>query len=226
MNIRIRLFASLRDMFGASVLERELDNPATVADVLALLVSERGEPMPGNLHVAVNKEYANPDTPVHDGDEVAIFPTVSGGAEERKRFWLTTEPLSLDEVAARVTAADRGAIVLFSGAVRGITGDLQTDYLEYEAYEGMAEKTFAQIADEVRERWPQIEDIAIVHRVGRVDVCESSVIIAVAAGHRQGAFDACAYVIERIKQIAPIWKKEVGPDGDFWVEGPGEHVAG
>lgn len=220
MNIQIKLFASLREFFAAAVIERELAPGATVADLLTQLRSEiAGRPAPATLHVAVNQRYAEPDHPLAEGDVVAIFPPVSGG-EAARRFWITAEPLSLDELAALVTAPDRGAVALFSGTVRGLTGAQATDHLEYEAYAEMAVQTLAQIGQEVRQRWPQVCDIAIVHRVGRLRVGESSVMVAVAAGHRGGVFDACAYAIERLKQIAPIWKKEVGPDGTYWVEGP------
>ena len=117
-----------------------------------------------------------------------------------------------------MSAPAHGAIVLFSGVVRGVTDEQQTDRLEYEAYAEMAEAVLAQIGGEVQARWPQVRDIAIVHRIGRLEIGEASVVIAAAAAHRQGVFDACSYAIERLKQIAPIWKKEVGPDGAYWVE--------
>ncbi len=220
MNVRVRLFASLREIFKSPYLEVELPDGATVADLVEVIREEaphlgRG----GRFHVTINKEFVDMDAKLHDGDEVAIFPPVGGG-QARKKFWLTTDPLSLDEVAALVSAPEVGGIVLFSGTVRGVTGDIHTDHLEYEAYVEMAEAKLAEIGNEVREKWPQVLDIAIVHRIGRVDVTESSVIVAVAAAHRDGIFEACAYAIDRLKHIAPIWKKEVTPDGDFWVEGP------
>ncbi|HEY81090.1 MAG TPA: hypothetical protein EYP25_14185 [Anaerolineae bacterium] len=220
MNVRVRLFASLREIFKSPYLEVELPDGATVADLVEVIREEaphlgRG----GRFHVTINKDFVDMDAILHDGDEVAIFPPVGGG-EERKKFWLTAEPLSLDEVASLVTAPEVGGVVLFSGTVRGVTGDLRTEYLEYEAYVEMAEAKLAAIGDEVRRKWPQVLDIAIVHRIGRVEVTESSVMIAVAAAHRDGIFDACAYAIDRLKHIAPIWKKEVTPNGDFWVEGP------
>jgi molybdopterin synthase catalytic subunit len=146
----------------------------------------------------------------------------------------------LDDVAGRVAAPNRGAVTVFAGLVRGETdlanpyaaappagsgdaqGRLHTDYLEYEAYAEMAEAMLAQIGAEIQQRWPQIEAVSILHRVGRIEVGEPSVVIAVAAAHRKGTFDACSYAIERLKAIAPIWKKEVGRDGQWWVEGPRE----
>lgn len=220
MRIQIKLFASTRELFGASTLERDLPDGATVGDLIELLRQEsNGKVGLGYLHVAINKRYAGPDTVLAVGDEAAVFPPVSGGQEHR-RFWLTEAPLSLDELAALVTAPDRGGIVLFSGTVRQITGSQATDYLDYEAYAEMAEAVLAEIGAEVQARWPQVLDIAIVHRLGRLEIGESSVMVAVAGAHRQGLFDACAHAIERLKQVVPIWKKEVGPDGTYWVEGP------
>lgn len=227
MKITIRLFASLREVFGTSRLVQDFPEGTSAKNIVTYLDEQApGRLHVGSLHIAVNKQYVDDDVTLSDGDEVAVFPPVSGGQEDNavqdvKRFWVTENELSLDEVAALVTAPERGAIALFSGTVRGVTGDLETDHLEYEAYAEMAEGVLAQIGDEVRERWPQILDIAIVHRIGRMEVGESSVMIAVAAAHRQGVFDASSYTIERLKRIVPVWKKEVGPDGSFWVEGPG-----
>jgi molybdopterin synthase catalytic subunit len=137
----------------------------------------------------------------------------------RKLFEITNGPISIDEVAARVSSPERGGITLFAGTVRGITGDLVTDYLEYEAYAEMAEPVLAQIAAEAQARWPSVSAISIVHRTGRLEVGDVSIVIAVAAAHRQDTFEACRYVIDRVKQIAPIWKREVGRDGVVWVEG-------
>ncbi len=220
MKVNVRLFASLREIFKSPYLEVELPEGATVADLVEVIREEaphlgRG----GRFHVTINKDFVEQDAALHDGDEVAIFPPVGGG-QETKKFRITTEPLSLDEVAGLVTAPEVGGVALFSGTVRGVTGDIDTEYLEYEAYTEMAEAKLAEIGAEVQQKWPQVLDVAIMHRIGRLEVGESAVVIAVAAGHRDGVFDACAYAIDRIKHIAPIWKKEVTPSGDFWVEGP------
>ncbi len=220
MKVNVRLFASLREIFKSPYLAVELPEGATVADLVEVIREEaphlgRG----GRFHVTINKDFVEQDAALHDGDEVAIFPPVGGG-QETKKFRVTTEPLSLDAVAGLVTAPEVGGVALFSGTVRGVTGDIDTEYLEYEAYTEMAEAKLAEIGAEVQQKWPQVLDVAIMHRVGRLEVGESAVVIAVAAGHRDGIFDACAYAIDRIKHIAPIWKKEVTPSGDFWVEGP------
>jgi molybdopterin synthase catalytic subunit len=220
MKVNVRLFASLREIFKSPYLEVELPEGATVADLVEVVREEAPHlGHGGRFHVTINKEFVEQDAVLHDGDEVAIFPPVGGG-QEVKKFRITAEPLSLDAVAGLVTAPEVGGIALFSGTVRGVTEDIDTEYLEYEAYTEMAEAKLAEIGAEVQQRWPQVLDIAMIHRVGRVNVGDPAVVIAVAAAHRDGIFDACAYAIDRIKHIAPIWKKEVTPSGDFWVEGP------
>lgn len=220
MRVRVRFFAALRERFGASEIRLELSEGTDVAAVLARLAAD----YPGvalmqqRFTVAVNRSFAKHDRVLVDGDEVALIPPVSGGAA--KRFEIIEFPISLDNVAQRVLAPERGGVTLFAGTVRGITGEMRTEYLEYEAYPEMAEASFAAIAGEVQARWTDINAIAVVHRVGRLKVGDVSIVIAVAAAHRANTFDACHYIIDRIKQIAPIWKKEVGPDGTSWIEGP------
>lgn len=138
---------------------------------------------------------------------------------EQKLFEITTEPISVEEVQARVAARRVGAITSFTGVVRERTGERDVEFLEYEAYPEMAEAMLAQIGDEIQARWPQIEAVSIVHRTGRLAVGEISVVIAVAAAHRADTFKACRYAIDRLKVIVPIWKKEIGPGGEVWVEG-------
>jgi molybdopterin synthase catalytic subunit len=220
MKVNVRLFASLREIFKSPYLEVDLPEGATVADLVEVVREEAPHlGHGGRFHVTINKEFVEQDAVLHDGDEVAIFPPVGGG-QGVKKFRITAEPLSLDAVAGLVTAPEVGGIALFSGTVRGVTDDIDTEYLEYEAYTEMAEAKLAEIGADVQQRWPQVLDIAMIHRVGRVNVGEPAVVIAVAAAHRDGIFEACAYAIDRIKHIAPIWKKEVTPSGDFWVEGP------
>jgi molybdopterin synthase catalytic subunit len=144
---------------------------------------------------------------------------------EKKLFEITERPLSLDDVAGRVSRADCGAITTFAGVVRGETatsdGARGTDFLEYEAYAEMAEAMLARIGDEIKGRWPKVQSVSILHRIGRCEVGEPSVVIAVATPHRgDGCFDACRYAIERLKAIVPIWKQENWSDGQVWIEGP------
>ncbi len=140
-----------------------------------------------------------------------------------KLFEITTEPISMDDVIRRVSSPAVGAVVSFAGVVRGTNAGRQVRYLEYEAYPEMAEPILAQIAEEIKKRWP-VEQIAIVHRVGRQEVGETSVVIAVASGHRQGTFEAGRYAIDRIKEIVPIWKKEHFEGGEVWIEGPKKQI--
>ncbi len=138
-----------------------------------------------------------------------------------KLFEITEAPISVDEVNRRVTSPAAGAVVSFAGVVRGTNQGRQVRYLEYEAYPEMAEKVLAQIGAEIQARWP-VEQVAIVHRVGRMEIGEVSTVISVAAGHRQGAFEAGRYAIDRIKEIVPVWKKEYFEGGEVWIEGPAQ----
>jgi len=133
-----------------------------------------------------------------------------------KRFEITSDPLSVDDVVARLAHPSIGGITTFVGVVRGETDGRETQYLDYEAYPEMAEQQLRRIGDEIRQRWPTIRDVAIVHRVGRLRVGETIVVIAVSSSHRQETFDATHYAIDRLKQIVPIWKKEVWADGEAW----------
>ena len=133
-----------------------------------------------------------------------------------KLFEITSEPFSIDDVIARLASPANGAVATFVGVVRGETDGRETEHLEYEAYPDMAEKQLRQIGDEIRERWPTIREVAIVHRTGHLEVGETIVVIAVSSAHRQEVFAATHYAIDRLKQIVPIWKKEVWTDGEEW----------
>ena len=219
MMVTVRLFARLREIVGAGELDRELNEGATVEDLLSTLRAE----YPGladftrRTVIAVNQEFASSDTSLSDGDEVAIFPPVSGGTDS---FRVTLGPITLDEVVEMVVRPRTGAVATFTGLVRNVSGGKEVAYLQYEAYEEMAVAKMRQITDEARARWPGIVDVAIVQRIGHLEVGDVAVAIAVSSGHRdEGCFEACRYAIDRLKQIVPIWKKEVGPSGDEWVEG-------
>ena len=140
------------------------------------------------------------------------------------RFEVTDQTIDPDALYSEVLEDSDGAVVTFCGVVRNHSGDRRTDHLVYEAYPAMAEKKMAQIGDEIRERW-ELGDMAILHRTGRLEIGEISVLIAVASPHRGDGFEACRYAIDRLKETVPIWKKEVTPDGEYWVEGPSAGVA-
>jgi molybdopterin converting factor subunit 1 len=221
IKVRVRAFAAVREALGTGNSEVFVPQGTDVAGILARLATAYPDARLSDrrLAVAVNRAYASPDRVLADGDEVALIPPVSGGSV--KLFEVTDRQLSLDEVAARVAAPEHGGITVFAGIVRGITGDVQTECLEYEVYPEMAEEVLASIGAEVQRKWPAISAVSIVHRTGQLDVGEASVVIAVAAAHRADTFAACHYAIDRVKEIAPIWKRDVGPDGSSWVEGLG-----
>jgi molybdopterin synthase catalytic subunit/molybdopterin converting factor small subunit len=204
--VRVRLFAGLRERAGWS--QREVDDLERVADVWPAL--DLGEEPPGLLY-AVNKEYAERDRPLADGDEVAVIPPVSGGA-----FRLSAEPLSLDAVVAEVRSDSAGAIATFVGTTRQQSRGRSVLHLDYEAYEEMAEQVMAEIAAELKDRH-ELCEIAIHHRTGRVDIGEASVVIAVSAPHRQDALAACKEAIDTLKERVPLWKKEFYEGGEEWI---------
>jgi len=204
-SVNIRLFAGLRERAGWS--RREIEATA-VADVWAAL--GLGDEPDGLLY-AVNKEYAARDRALADGDEVALIPPVSGGA-----FLLSEEPLSLDRVVDEVRSADAGAIATFTGTTRVHSRGRTVTHLDYEAYEGMAERVMADIAEKLLARYA-LTAIAIHHRVGRVGIGETSVVIAVSAPHRGDALAACRDAIDELKERVPLWKKEVYEGGEEWI---------
>jgi molybdopterin synthase catalytic subunit/molybdopterin converting factor small subunit len=205
VTVRVRLFAGLRERAGWS--EREVD-AATVADVWPAL--DLGDE-PNGLLYAVNKAYAERSAPLADGDEVALIPPVSGGA-----FLLSDEPLSLDRVVDEVRDERAGAIATFSGTTRVRSRGRDVIHLDYEAYEGMAEAVMEEIAGELRAQY-DLCAIAIHHRTGRVAIGETSVVIAVSAGHRGDALAACKDAIDRLKERVPLWKKETYVGGEEWI---------
>ena len=207
MRVSVKLFAGLRERAGWN--ERELEGVDRVADVWPAL--DLGVEPEGVLY-AVNKEYAARDRPLVDGDEVALIPPVSGGA-----FRLSAEPLSLDAVVDEVRSDKAGAIATFTGTTRVQSRGRTVLHLDYEAFEGMAEKAMTQIAEELKGRYDLCE-IAIHHRTGRVEIGEPSVVIAVSAPHRQDALAACKDAIDTLKERVPLWKKEVYDDGgEEWI---------
>ena len=204
--MRVRLFAGLRERAGWS--ERELDVVDRIADIWPAL--DLGQEPEGLLY-ALNKEYADRDQLLTDGDEVALIPPVSGGT-----FRLTGEPLSLDAVVDEVRSDQAGAIATFIGTTRLQSRGRTVLHLDYEAYEEMAEQVMAQIAAELKDRYDLCE-IAIHHRTGRVEIGEASVVIAVSAPHRQDALAACKDAIDTLKEQVPLWKKEFYEGGEEWI---------
>jgi molybdopterin synthase catalytic subunit/molybdopterin converting factor small subunit len=206
VKVTVRLFAGLRERAGWS--HREVTGVTRLDQLWAKL--DLGKEPPGLLY-AVNKEYADRNRELADGDEVALIPPVSGGA-----FRLSETALSLDAAVDEVRSDSAGAIATFIGTTRIESRGRTVLHLDYEAYEGMAEEVMAEIAGELKERYDLLE-IAIHHRTGRVEIGEASVVIAVSAAHRQDALAACKDAIDTLKQQVPLWKKEVYEGGEEWI---------
>jgi MoaE-MoaD fusion protein len=204
----VRLFAALRERAGTRERELELADGARVGDVWpALGLGDE----PAGLVYAVNRIYVDRGAALAEGDEVAVIPPVSGGD-----FRLSEAPLSLERAAAEVASDDAGAIATFAGTTRSRSRGRDVVRLEYEAYEGMAEAEMERIANELRERH-EVIDVAIHHRVGPVEIGETSVVIAVSAAHRAAALEACREAIDTLKQTVPLWKKELYVGGEEWI---------
>jgi molybdopterin synthase catalytic subunit len=239
IKVEVLFFATLKDRAKTDRLAVAFDGAATVDDLkarLAQVAPDLAPALPTAL-VSVNHEFAFAADPLHDGDEVALFPPVSGGGQAQASrhkapaeielpvtiFHITNEVIDLDALVAGITRPSTGAACIFTGMVRGVTrrdDPQETDYLEYEAYPPMAEAKMKQVAEEIRQKWPSVEGIAIVQRIGRLEPGTPTVLIACSAAHRDtGVFEAARYGIDRLKEIVPVWKKEVGPDGATWVEG-------
>lgn len=222
MRIKVRFFASLRERLGRSEEIREVPPGATVATVWALVVQEHPElaAVERAVAFAVAHEYVDKDHPLQDNDELALIPPVSGGGmpEEPARIFcrITHSPIDLQELVEFVADPTAGATTTFLGTTRNTNEGRRVIRLEYECYPGMAEKEMHKIAAAALARWPIVK-IAMVHRVGRVDIGETSVAIAVSAGHRHAAFEACHYAIDRLKETVPIWKKELYEGGELWI---------
>lgn len=165
---------------------------------------------------AVGHDYVEPDHPLKAGDELLLFPPVSGGSDP-DLFAVVQRPLSPDEIAARVDEPGAGGVVIFSGIVRDNTDGRAVKFLEYEAHAAMAETKMREIGAAIRARWAGVRRVAMLHRIGRLEIGESSVLIAVSAAHRGDAFEACRYAIDTLKRTVPVWKKEHFEDGEVWV---------
>ncbi len=217
MQIDMRYFAIIRETIGQASEQRQVAEGTTAGQLFDALIAEfpRLERMRPLTMVMVNRGYVKDDHLLRDGDEVALIPPVSGG-EATRRFRIQSEPIDAREVEALVANPGAGAIATFSGVVRDHGRGRTVSRLEYEAYPAAAELVLAQIGDEIQERW-QTDKVAIVHRIGDLPVGEISVVISVASAHRDAAFEACRYAIERIKEIVPIWKKEHYDDGAVWI---------
>ncbi len=241
---KIKLFAGLPERFGAAEITIENEAQAMTAGDLKKAIAKvwpQHQAVLASSFVARNHAYANDGEMLHANDELALLPPVSGGQasqddpnpehdsrnEKNELFVITEGPISSDEVLKKVIVPEHGASLAFVGTTREWTHGQRTIHLEYEAYAPMAILTMKQIGDEIAERWTGAK-CAISHRIGKVELAETSVVIAVSAPHRESCYDASRYAIERLKQIVPIWKKEIWEDGSEWKghqQGPWNPVA-
>jgi MoaE-MoaD fusion protein len=233
MRVRVLFFGMLKDLVGKSEDSIDLPAGASVRDVLA----QYGSRIPhfseslNSLAVAVNQQYAAPDTVLKPSDEVALLPPVSGGAPDgsvtsgrnpaqarHQRATILRSPIDAHRTLATLKRGEDGAALVFEGVVRNQTRGRRTLYLDYEAYEDMALQQLESLASEALKKF-QVRDVAIVHRLGRLEIGETSVLIVVASAHRGPAFDACRWIIDTLKKTVPIWKKEYFEDGAVWADG-------
>lgn len=225
---KVLFFATLRDIAGTREVSLEFPNGSHISDIKAIVIRE----FPGleknmeTIIVAMNHEFAFDEQIVLDGAEVAMFPPVSGGsdiASQPTLIRLAQAEININELVTQITLPTTGAVSVFVGTVRGVTTremDRQTEELIYDAYEGMAEEKLHQIAREIRAKWSEVEGIAMVQRTGKLMPGAISVVIACSSSHRDaGIFEAAKYGIDRIKEIVPVWKREISPDGEEWIEG-------
>jgi len=227
--VKVLFFGAARDATGAEEISFELPDSSTVATAREVIIGKYPAlaRFGKSLLLAVNQEYAEPHRQIRDGDELAIFPPVSGGDEVAQTsvcdssqdfFELTTDPIDVGAVARRVVLPQCGATVTLDGYAREWTSGRRTLYLVYEAYSPMALSQLKKLGAQAHDRF-DIAHIGIVHRTGRLEIGETSVVISVSAPHRRAAFEACEWAIRELKRTVPIWKKEVFEDGEIWVEG-------
>ena len=228
MRVRVLFFGQLKDIVGVAAEDADLSEGARVED----LFERYGRRFPklgdfrASIAASVNQEYAGWRASLANGDEVAFLPPVSGGQGRRAQpaavaddiYKLVRQPINAREIAESVKAPEDGAVVVFDGFVRNNFKGKRTLYLEYEAYEPMAYAKMREIGAQIRARFP-IHRLAIFHRLGRLEIGETSVLIAVSSAHRREAFEACRYAIDTLKRAVPIWKKEYFVGGAVWAEG-------
>ena len=217
MRVRVRLFARYREATGQERLDVDLPEGGTVETAWSAVVGRHPVLSPYRPFTlfAVGHDYVDAEHRLAPDDELCLFPPVSGGSGDV--FKVVGHPLSPDAIAAEVDHPGAGGIVIFSGVVRNETGGRPVKFLEYEAHAPMAEAKMREIGADIRARWAGVRRIAMLHRIGRLEIGESSVLIAVSAAHRGEAFDACRYAIDTLKQTVPVWKKEHFEDGEVWV---------
>lgn len=227
--VKVLFFASIKERTGIKETEFQLPNDIDVGSFKKILAERYPEVAQSlsSVIIAINREFAFDFDPIPEDAEIAVFPPVSGGSQSNKEFptviCVTEDVIDIEYLLSKVTLPTTGAACIFSGLVRGITqGEevRETQYLEYEAYHQMAESKMQQVVDEIRSQWPAVIGIVMVQRIGRLDPGTPTVLIICTAAHRNtGVFEAARYGIDRLKEIVPVWKKEVSPKGEMWIEG-------
>jgi MoaE-MoaD fusion protein len=222
MRVRVLFFGILKELVGTSSEVVELADRASIRDLLAHY--ERKNPrlkdMLPSTAVALNQQYADVDSQLKTDDEIALLPPVSGGSTESAspHTSIVRVPIDTDGTVRRLKRGEDGAVLVFEGVVRKQTRGRKALYLDYEAYEEMALQQMETLAAEALQKF-QIRDLALVHRLGRLEIGETSVLVAVASAHRAAAFEACRWLIDTLKRTVPIWKKEYFEDGAVWADG-------
>jgi len=223
VKVSLLLFAGLRDAVGQRTLCMEFEDGATVSDLKRRLGVEypRVEPMLRTVVCAIDDEYVRAEESLREGAEVALIPPVSGGAIETssRLFRLTHEVMDPQQLVELVRRDEAGAIALFYGIVRNHSEGRDVERLEYEAHESMAVRKMREVAEETKRRFPEISEIGVWHRVGTLEIGETSLLVAVSSPHRAQAFEACHWAVDRVKEVVPVWKKEHWAGGAEWVEG-------
>lgn len=230
MRIRVLLFGQLKDIVGRPEESLEVQPGTKLSDLMARYAQQfpKFGPIAGSMACSVNREYVSTATMLHDGDEVGFLPPVSGGSPgtsteaqvelHSEHCDIVREKIDSQNIAERLKAPEDGAVAIFEGIVRNNSRGRPTLYLDYQAYESMAINELERLAQAALEKF-KVRDVRLVHRLGRLEIGETSVLVVVAAAHRGPAFDACRWLIDTLKKTVPIWKKEYFTDGAVWADG-------
>ena len=221
MNVSLQLFAGLRELIGERWLSLDLDEGATVFELKDCLATRypAAQGLLPRVVCAIDDEYVAQDEKLHEGARVALIPPVSGGAADDPLFGITSEVLDPQALVEAVRRDDAGAVALFYGIVRNHSEGRAVERLEYEAHEAMALKKIREVADETARAFRQVSAVGVWHRIGTLEIGETSLLVAVSSPHRKEAFEACHWCVDRIKEVVPVWKKEHWAGGGAWVEG-------
>ena len=232
MRIRVLLFGQLKDIVGRNEENLELAAGTSVSELMARYSEQfpRFKPLAGSIACSVNREYAGASVVLREGDEVGFLPPVSGGSDaaatpaeggvelRSQHCAIVLDQIQTQEVTRQLKAPEDGAVVVFDGVVRNNTRGRGTLYLDYEAYSSMAINEMEKLSQAALEKFP-VRDVRIIHRLGRLEIGETSVLIVVVSAHRGAAFEACRWIIDTLKKTVPIWKKEYFEDGAVWADG-------